>query len=71
MGGRFGAREGALSVFALVCLGAVAGPEYGGVGNRVTPFVLGLPFSLFWNALWVGLSFVALGAYHLSGPRGD
>lgn len=22
--------------------------------NRVRPFVLGLPFSLFWVALWVG-----------------
>lgn len=28
--------------------------------NRIEPFVLGLPFSMVWIALWVVLSFFAL-----------
>ena len=56
-------------MFAILCMIAVAGPDYAGLGNRVEPFVLGLPFSLFWNVLWVALSFFALGAYHVTSRR--
>lgn len=28
--------------------------------DRIRPFVLGLPFALFWYALWVALSFPVL-----------
>ncbi len=59
-------RHAALFIFCLACLIAVASPEYGGLGNRIDPMVGGLPFALLWNILWVGLSFVALGLYHLS-----
>lgn len=63
---RPGMRHAALFVFCLVCLIAVAAPEYAGLGNRVRPMWLGLPFSLIWNVLWVGLSFFGLGLYHLT-----
>lgn len=59
-------RHTLLLLFALICLFAIAGPDYGLVGNRLTPTVLGVPFSLFWNVLWVGLSFGALFAFHLA-----
>lgn len=28
--------------------------------NRIEPLILGLPFTIFWGALWVALSFVVL-----------
>lgn len=62
-------RHVALLIFCVLCLLAVASPDYAGLGNRIEPRVLGLPFSLTWNLLWVGLSFTALGLYHLT--RGD
>ena len=37
------------------------------LGNRIEPYVLGLPFSLAWVVGWVLLSFVALVAYHSTG----
>ncbi len=58
-------RHLALLAFCLVCLYALAAPDYGGLGNRIEPRWLGLPFTLTWNLLWIGLSFVVLGAYHL------
>ena len=70
-GDRPGPRDVALAVFAVICAVAVAGPDYGWVGNRIEPFVFGIPFTLFWNVLWVGLSFVVLLAYHVTGPRED
>jgi len=30
------------------------------VGNRVKPMVLGMPFSMFWIALWIVISFFGL-----------
>lgn len=60
-------RTALLAAFCALCLAAVAGPDYLGVGNRVDPRVLGLPFSLVWNLIWVALSFGALGLYHLTG----
>lgn len=37
-------------------------PIYG-LGNRVEPFVLGLPFSLFWIVFWIAVEFVVLLAF--------
>lgn len=37
--------------------------------NRVEPLVLGLPFNLFWVALWVALGGLALLLLHLSERR--
>ena len=54
----------------MACLIAVAFPGSLGVGQRITPLILGLPPSFAWNVLWVFLSFVAVLAYHLSGKTG-
>jgi hypothetical protein len=32
--------------------------------NRIDPLILGLPFSMFWIALWVFLSFLVLLLVH-------
>jgi Protein of unknown function (DUF3311) len=36
--------------------------------NRVTPFVLGMPFILFWIVLWVVLSSVIMGVVYSFDP---
>lgn len=36
--------------------------------NRVEPFVLGLPFLLFWIVLWVVLTAVCMGVVYLTDP---
>ncbi|MFK7987859.1 MAG: DUF3311 domain-containing protein [Sandaracinaceae bacterium] len=64
-----GARNVAFALYCAVCLGAVTWPGYAWFGNRVEPYVFGLPFSLAWNVGWVGLTFVVLVAYHATGPR--
>ena len=62
--------DAALGVYALVCLAALTWPGYAWLGNRIEPFVLGLPLSLAWNVGWVLLTFVVLAAYHrLRGER--
>ncbi len=33
------------------------------IGNRVEPFVLGLPFSLFWVVFWISVEFLGLVAF--------
>jgi hypothetical protein len=42
----------------------------GGIGfaNRVTPFVLGLPFILFWIVLWVVLTSVIMAVLYSLDP---
>jgi Protein of unknown function (DUF3311) len=37
--------------------------------NRVTPFVLGLPFILFWIVVWVVLSSVIMWVIYSMDPR--
>lgn len=59
-------RHLALAALCGLCLVAVAAPDYAGLGNRVNPRIFGMPFSLTWNVLWVAVSFVGLGAYHLT-----
>ncbi len=43
----------------------------GGIGfaNRVEPFVLGMPFILFWIVLWVVLTSVIMGVIYRFDPR--
>ena len=60
-------RDLLFGLYALVCLFALIWPGYDWFGNRIEPFVFGLPFSLVWVIGWVGLSFVALVTYHSSG----
>ncbi len=65
-------RNALFGFYALLCLGAMTWPGYARFGNSIEPYVLGLPFSLFWIMLWIGFSFLALIAYHVTGrPRGD
>lgn len=37
--------------------------------NRVEPFVIGMPFNMFWMALWVVLTSVILGIMYKLDPR--
>jgi hypothetical protein len=39
--------------------------------NRVTPYVLGLPFFVFWIALWTVLTSACMAAVYLLDPRRD
>lgn len=36
--------------------------------NRVEPYVLGMPFVMFWIALWVLLTAVIMGAIYMLDP---
>lgn len=51
-------RRGAILFFILFVV-AVTWPGMI-LGNRIFPLVLGLPFSMFWIASWVVLSFLVL-----------
>jgi len=53
----------ALAAWCALVLAAMVWPGYALFGARIEPFVLGLPFSVFWVALWVALTFVALCVY--------
>ncbi len=50
---------------ALPFLGLLGGIPF---ANRVTPFVLGLPFILFWIVLWVALTSVIMLVIYRSDP---
>lgn len=39
--------------------------------NRSSPFVLGLPFFLFWTTLWIGVCFVNLSICYFLVARGE
>ena len=40
--------------------------------DRVQPWVLGLPFNLFWLMCWIGLTSACLwGAYSIESKRGE
>ena len=51
---------------ALPFLGLLGGIPF---VNRVTPFVLGLPFILFWIVLWVVLTSVIMWVIYFTDPR--
>ncbi len=61
-------RNALFAAFCMLCLLALVWPGYALVGNRIDPMLLGLPFSFFWNILWIVLSFVALWTYDLTDP---
>ena len=60
-------RDWLFGFYMLCCLAAIIWPGYDWLGNRIEPYVFGLPFSLAWVVGWVLLSFVALVAYHSTG----
>jgi Protein of unknown function (DUF3311) len=51
---------------ALPFLGLLGGIPF---VNRVTPFVLGLPFILFWIVLWVVITSVIMWVIYSTDPR--
>ncbi len=55
-----------LAGYAATCAAALVWPGYDVLGNRVAPYVLGLPLSFAWNVGWVVLTFLVLVAYHFA-----
>ncbi len=56
-------------VYIAACLGALTWPGYDWLGNRIEPYILGVPFSFAWVIGWILLTFLALVAYHTSGTH--
>jgi hypothetical protein len=63
------ARDLLFALYVIVCASALTWPVYDLLGNRVEPFVFGLPFTMAWNVAWVLASFVVLALYHSTRPR--
>ncbi|MCG8420420.1 MAG: DUF3311 domain-containing protein [Proteobacteria bacterium] len=55
------------TAYVVLCLAALIWPGYDWLGNRIEPYVLGVPFSLAWVVGWVVLTFVVLLIYHVTG----
>jgi len=55
--------------YVAACLLAIVWPGYAWFGNRIEPYVAGLPFSLAWIVSWVLATFVALALYHWANER--
>jgi hypothetical protein len=51
---------------ALPFLGLLGGIPF---ANRVTPFVLGLPFILFWIVFWVVVTSLIMWVIYVTDPR--
>jgi len=60
----------AFAVFTVAMVLVMIFPVYG-LGNRVEPFVLGLPWSLAWVVFWIGVEFVGLIAFYLYEHGGE
>ncbi|HIC72984.1 MAG TPA: hypothetical protein EYO88_12945, partial [Alphaproteobacteria bacterium] len=45
-------------------------PIYG-FGNQVEPYVLGMPFSMFWVVFWIAVEFFAVIAFFLHEYGGE
>jgi hypothetical protein len=58
--------RGVYLLAALPFIGLLGGIPF---ANRVTPFVLGLPFILFWIVLWVVISSVIMWVIYAMDPR--
>lgn len=57
----------ALPVLGIIPSVAVLGAGY--FANRAEPYVLGMPFLLFWVCLWAVLTCVLLGTAYLLDPE--
>lgn len=57
-----------LALIPVLCL--VVGPVF---ANSVTPYVLGMPFLLFWVLLWVLITSLCMGIVYVFDPanKGD
>lgn len=54
---------GAFALFTVAMVLVMVFPIYA-LGNRVEPFVLGLPFSMAWVIAWIVVEFVGLIAFY-------
>lgn len=57
------------AIYVVACAAALIWPVYPELGNRIRPFVLGLPFTFAWNIGWVVLTFAVLALYHVTRGR--
>jgi hypothetical protein len=55
----------ALAVWAVLIVVLLIWPAYDLLGNRVEPFVFGLPLAFAWNALLAVATFLVLCAYYV------
>ena len=55
-----------LGAYFVVCALALTWPVYPWVGNRIEPYLLGLPMSFMWNVGWVVLTFLVISGYHFA-----
>lgn len=60
----------AAAIGYLICVLAMIWPG-ALIGNRIEPFVLGLPFMFFWYVLWIFLLFVGLVVVYQLDTAGD
>jgi hypothetical protein len=58
-----------LAIYVVCCASALTWPGYALLGNRIEPYILGVPFSLAWVIGWVMLSFGVLVAYNTWNER--
>lgn len=58
-----------VAILGVICLLMMIYPLYS-LGNRVEPFVVGLPFSMFWVVLWIVVEFVGFICAYLWEYRG-
>ena len=58
------------AVHVLATILALVGPGAWWAGERVEPFVLGMPFSLAWSAGWALAMFLALALYYRASDGG-
>ena len=58
-----------LGAYLLLCAAMLTWPCFDWFGNRIDPFILGLPLSLAWNVGWIVATCVALWIYYLATER--
>ena len=65
-----GRLTGAFVCFMVAIALVMIFPIYG-FGNQVEPYVLGMPFSLFWVVFWIAVEFFAVIAFFLHEDGGE
>lgn len=57
-------------IFTCVILAMLIFPFFS-IGNRVEPFIFGLPFSMAWVLLWIVIEFIGLLVFLRLDSRGE
>ena len=65
-----GRLTGAFVCFTVAITLVMIFPIYG-FGNKVEPYVLGMPFSMFWVVFWIAVEFFAVIAFFLHEHGGE